>query len=146
MECVARLQAGGKKEVRQGTACNCRAAAQGPVLLFVSEYALTFASDGYGTQGVERNRQKGPDGGARCSQGRATRRVRHRSHDMSSTVRPTNLFYSVLDRLREEGWGEEVDKLSEKSTYELASLDGVNRPTKLTERGASFTVYCCAVC
>ncbi|RDX47896.1 hypothetical protein OH76DRAFT_1405445 [Lentinus brumalis] len=42
---------------------------------------------------------------------------------------------AVLDRLREEGWGEEVDKLSEKSTYELASLDGVNRPTKLTERG-----------
>ena len=43
---------------------------------------------------------------------------------------------SVLAKLRVEGWGDEVDRMSDHSIGRLASLDGVNRPTKLTERSA----------
>ncbi|RPD57601.1 hypothetical protein L226DRAFT_610638 [Lentinus tigrinus ALCF2SS1-7] len=41
---------------------------------------------------------------------------------------------AVLEKLRAEGWGDEVDRMSEQAISRLASLDGVNRPTKLTER------------
>ncbi|KAI0692010.1 hypothetical protein C8T65DRAFT_670127 [Cerioporus squamosus] len=42
---------------------------------------------------------------------------------------------AVLEKLREEGWDEEVEKMSEVAIGGLVSLDGVNRPAKLTERG-----------
>ena len=48
----------------------------------------------------------------------------------------------VLAKLRDEGWGDEIDRMSDHAISLLASLDGVNRPTKLTERSASLRTLC----
>lgn len=57
---------------------------------------------------------------------------------MSIEVRHHLLTYfhgSVLDRLREEDWGEEVDKMSQHDLNRLFDLNVVGRAVKLTDKG-----------
>ncbi|KAI0744163.1 hypothetical protein C8Q80DRAFT_1122426 [Daedaleopsis nitida] len=44
-------------------------------------------------------------------------------------------FTAVLDKLREEGWGEELDKMEQREQNRLHNIPAVCRPNKLTERG-----------
>ena len=41
----------------------------------------------------------------------------------------------VLERLQDEGWGEELDMMGDEDMEELFYLDGVSRTSKLTDKG-----------
>lgn len=42
---------------------------------------------------------------------------------------------SILDRLREDGWGTELDYMTEHDLYAFREQPYVRKPAKLTDRG-----------
>lgn len=57
-----------------------------------------------------------------------------------STISSAAIFMfnpSVLDKLRKEGWGDELDRMSEGDYDRLSDLPSVRRTTKLTDKGTS---------
>ncbi|KAI0705067.1 hypothetical protein C8T65DRAFT_830619 [Cerioporus squamosus] len=60
--------------------------------------------------------------------------LKKRAAAESDSVRETR-YEAVLTKLRQEGWGEELNRMDKSSLNGLSHLNGVSRATKLTEQG-----------
>ncbi|RPD57627.1 hypothetical protein L226DRAFT_610659 [Lentinus tigrinus ALCF2SS1-7] len=60
--------------------------------------------------------------------------LKRRAVAESNTVKETR-YETVLAKLRQEGWSEELDRMDKVALNGLSRIDGVSRATKLTDKG-----------